>query len=48
MFDLIDSQIGHSNQVDWSKNTCHLSMRLLVKMDMSINQGGQGHQLEQL
>jgi hypothetical protein len=34
LFNLIKyiGQIGHSNQVDWSKNT---SFELLVKMDMS-------------
>jgi hypothetical protein len=38
MYDLTNSQIGHSSQVHWSKKyTCHLTLGPLIKMYMPIH-----------
>jgi hypothetical protein len=48
MFNLINSQIDHFNQVRQSKNTHHSNHKPLIKMGMFISQSEQGNQLGQL
>ncbi len=49
MFDLLNSQIGKFSQIHrLKKYTCHLGSRLLIKMDMFVNQSEQGSHFGEL